>query len=131
MKPLPASLEVIPPRRSLRRCAPDSPGVVCAAEDVVACLGVAPEGPADGLLRFARVLAPRDQHRTLTTRDALLRNAWPGLAAAPRCRHPRAMLRPALPRAAIPLKRTKVVTLTAMAPITEKIACQVADGMAS
>ena len=29
-----------------------------------------------------------------------------------------------------PVKRMKVVTLTAMAPITEKIICQVADGMA-
>jgi hypothetical protein len=40
------------------------------------------------------------------------------------------MLRPARPGAAIPVKRTKVVTLTAMAPITEKTICQVADGMA-
>ena len=29
-----------------------------------------------------------------------------------------------------PVKRIKVVTLTATAPITEKIVCQVADGMA-
>ena len=34
------------------------------------------------------------------------------------------------PGAAIPVKRMRVVTLTAMVPITEKIICQVADGMA-
>ena len=31
---------------------------------------------------------------------------------------------------AIPVKRTNAVTLTAMAPTTEKIICQVADGIA-
>lgn len=43
---------------------------------------------------------------------------------------PRAMPCPAGPGAVIPVKRTNAVTLTAMAPITEKIICHVADGVA-
>lgn len=51
----------------------------------------------------------------------------------PLLRHdqPRASSCPPDPDAAIPVKRTKVVRLTAMAPTTEKIICQVADGIAS
>lgn len=48
----------------------------------------------------------------------------------PRCAQLRTMPCPAGPGAAIPVNRTNAVALTAIAPMTEKIICQVADGMA-
>ena len=44
--------------------------------------------------------------------------------------HPRTMPCPAGPGAVMPVKRINAVMLTAIAPITEKIICQVADGIA-
>lgn len=44
--------------------------------------------------------------------------------------YPRAMPCPDGPGEAMPVKRKNAVTLTATAPITEKIICQVGDGAA-
>ena len=43
----------------------------------------------------------------------------------------RTMLCPAGPGGVMPVKRINDVTLTAIAPTTEKMACQVADGIAN
>lgn len=56
----------------------------------------------------------------------------PDRAPAPstlRCQ-PRAKPCPAGPGAVIPVKRTNAVTLTAIAPMTAKMVCQVGEGMA-
>ena len=55
----------------------------------------------------------------------------PPLSPAAAGAQPRAIPRWAGPGAAIAVKRMNAVTLTAMAPITEKIICQMADGIAN
>lgn len=65
-----------------------------------------------------------------TTLPADLRDARSSLVQPRVARQPRAMPRPAGSSAATAVKRIKAVTLTAMAPMIEKVICQVADGIA-
>jgi len=77
------------------------------------------------------VRTTRDRDRVSTTRDACCERpdpVPPPPAIALPTHH---ALSGACGGTAIPVKRIKVVTLTAMAPITEKIVCQVADRMAN
>lgn len=69
------------------------------------------------------------------TPDSMMRAAgalaaWSSPAPTMRRCQPRAKPCPAGPGAAIPVKRTNAVMLTAIAPMTAKIDCQVGEGIA-
>ena len=128
MKPLPARPAFFGFRDRFGNAPQVRLDVVCAAKDAAAFRGVLPRGLTGR--RVATVGTPpqsrsraHEERRTAAKRLIRLRRR-------PTVAYLRATPCVARPASAIPVKRIKVVTLTAMAPITEKIICQVADGMA-